>query len=107
MPEGGVEVVEGVPWPDHRRGRSMKAYIIIEISIKDPEVYVRYMEQASSVVRQYNGRYLVRGGPVQGLTGGWNPERVIILEFDDAEQNASMEQFARIHGACSAEDTIH
>lgn len=64
----------------------MKAYMIIEIAVTDPALYARYMEQAPGVVQQYGGRYLVRGGEVKPLTGGWAPERVIVLEFESAEQ---------------------
>lgn len=38
------------------------------------------------IVSRYGGRYLVRGGRITALLGGWMPERMIILEFP-AESN--------------------
>ena len=35
------------------------------------------------MIRKHGGRYLARGGTVVPIAGGWNPERVIIVEFDD------------------------
>jgi len=62
------------------------AYLVIDITVHDPETYAEYMRQIPPTVARYGGRYLVRGGPVASLTGNWNPERVIIIEFPSAER---------------------
>ena len=59
----------------------MPVYMIIEIEVKDPGTCAQYMEKVPATVIQYGGRYLVRGGAPTPLTGGWKPERIIILEF--------------------------
>jgi uncharacterized protein (DUF1330 family) len=59
----------------------MSVYIIIESKVKDPEKYQQYIVQVPEIVARYGGRYLVHGGQVTPLLGGWRPERVIILEF--------------------------
>ena len=59
----------------------MSVYMIIESRVKDPETYQRYIAEVPEIVARYGGRYLVRGGQVTPLLGGWTPERVIILEF--------------------------
>ena len=35
---------------------------------------------------KYGGRYLVRGGEVVALAGGWQPERIVVLEFESSDQ---------------------
>jgi uncharacterized protein (DUF1330 family) len=65
---------------------AMPVYMIIEIEIRNPELYSGYVEAVPQVVETYGGRYLVRGGQVTPLSGDWNPERVIVIEFESAEQ---------------------
>lgn len=60
----------------------MPVYMIIEIEIKDEELYAEYVEKVREVVVKHGGRYLVRGGQVTPLSGNWNPERIIIIEFE-------------------------
>ena len=64
----------------------MSVYMIVEITVKNSELYSRYVAQVPQVVDKYGGRYLIRGGKVTPLAGDWNPERIILLEFEMAEQ---------------------
>ena len=64
----------------------MPVYLIIEIEVIDPELYSRYVERVPETVELYNGKYLVRGGPVFPMSGNWVPERVIVLEFPSMDQ---------------------
>jgi uncharacterized protein (DUF1330 family) len=64
----------------------MPVYMIIEIAVQDAQTYAEYMERVPATVEKYGGRYVVRGGPVVPLTGNWNPERIIILEFPNGEK---------------------
>jgi uncharacterized protein (DUF1330 family) len=59
----------------------MPVYLIIDITIRDQEVYAEYVDQVPAVVERYGGRYLVRGGGVTPLSGRWHPERIIVVEF--------------------------
>ncbi len=63
----------------------MPVYLIIDVTILDPEVYGEYVEQVQPVVERYGGRYLVRGGGVTPLSGDWHPEGLIVVEFDGIE----------------------
>jgi uncharacterized protein (DUF1330 family) len=68
----------------HQRARKknqMKGYIIVEIDVTDPVGYEDYKRLAGATVAKYDGKYLVRGGPVQTLEGGWKPQRIVVLEF--------------------------
>lgn len=64
----------------------MAAYVIVEIETTDPEVMQAYREAAAPTMAAYGGRYIVRGGAVQTLEGGWEPGRVVVLEFESAER---------------------
>jgi uncharacterized protein (DUF1330 family) len=37
-------------------------------------------------VSAYGGRYVARGGGVEVREGGWNPSRLVILEFPTVER---------------------
>lgn len=63
----------------------MSAYIIVDISIHDPATYERYKELAPASIEQYGGRYVARGGATETLEGSWQPNRIVILEFPDAD----------------------
>ena len=64
----------------------MPVFIIIDIAVIDQGLYEEYVARVPAVVEQYGGRYLVRGGEVAVLTGDWQPERIVVVEFDSSEQ---------------------
>jgi uncharacterized protein (DUF1330 family) len=64
----------------------MPVYVIIDITVVDQGLYEEYVAQVPGVVEQYGGRYLVRGGEVVPLAGGWRPERIVVLEFESLDQ---------------------
>jgi uncharacterized protein (DUF1330 family) len=64
----------------------MSVYMIIDLEVEDRETYEEYVERVPAIVRKHGGRYLARGGDVTPLGGGWDPERVVLIEFESAEQ---------------------
>ena len=64
----------------------MAAYVIADVEVKDAETYERYRPIAAETVAKYGGRFLVRGGRVEPLEGGWSPKRIVVLEFPSMEQ---------------------
>jgi uncharacterized protein (DUF1330 family) len=64
----------------------MSVYMIIDITIREHDLYSRYVESVAEVVEKHGGRYLVRGGKVAPLSGNWKPERMIVIGFDTVEQ---------------------
>lgn len=64
----------------------MAAYLIGEIEVTDPAMYEEYRKQVASTVKKYGGRFVVRGGKIQALEGGWSPGRIVVLEFPSLEQ---------------------
>ena len=63
----------------------MPAYVIVQIDIHDADTYARYRELAPPSIAAYGGRYPVRGGHTEVLEGSWKPERLVVLEFPDAD----------------------
>jgi uncharacterized protein (DUF1330 family) len=69
------------------RRNPMPAYIISEVSeVVDPAVLEKYRALAEVTIKQYGGRYLVRGGEWESLEGEWALERTIVVEFPSWER---------------------
>jgi uncharacterized protein (DUF1330 family) len=62
------------------------AYIIVEVEVTDPKTYAEYIKFVPATVSAYGGKFLVRGGKAENLEGDWQPQRVVILEFDSVER---------------------
>ena len=69
-----------------RKKSEMSAYVIGDIEVTDAAVYEDYRRQVAATVQKYGGRFVVRGGKVEALEGGWSPKRVVLLEFPSMEQ---------------------
>lgn len=61
----------------------MAAYVIAQVEVRDPERFKKYADAVPATIAQYGGTYRVRGGAVIAKEGGWNPPRVVMLEFPD------------------------
>jgi len=64
----------------------LAAYLIAEVDVTDPETYEEYRKLVPATVEKYGGRFLVRGGTVESMEGGWQPERLVVIEFDSMNQ---------------------
>jgi uncharacterized protein (DUF1330 family) len=64
----------------------MTSYVILDIEVSDPVRYAEYKDLATPTVAQYGGKYLVRGGKAENLEGDWEPSRIVVLQFESAEQ---------------------
>jgi uncharacterized protein (DUF1330 family) len=64
----------------------MSAYIIVDVTIKDPVAYENYKQMTPGSLAAYGGRFVVRGGKTDVLEGTWQPGRIVVLEFDSAER---------------------
>ena len=64
----------------------MSVYAVVNIRITDPDRYAEYREKAPPTIARYGGKYLARGGGVEVLEGGWNPQRLVILEWESMER---------------------
>ena len=64
----------------------MAAYVIGEIEVTDPTTYDDYRKQVAATVEKHGGRFVVRGGKLEPLEGGWSPKRLVVLEFPSMAQ---------------------
>jgi len=64
----------------------MAAYVIAEVNVTDPALYEDYKKLVPATVEKYGGRFAVRGGKVDSKEGGWNPARIVVLEFPSMEK---------------------
>jgi uncharacterized protein (DUF1330 family) len=63
----------------------MAAYLIADIQVTDPASYDGYRPLAAASVARFGGRFVVRGGNIDLLEGGPEPERIVVIEFPDAD----------------------
>ena len=64
----------------------MAAYIIVDLEITEPIEYEEYKRRAGATVEKYGGKYIVRGGNCETLEGDWEPKRIVVLQFENAER---------------------
>ena len=63
----------------------MAAYVVAHVDVKDPVRYEDYKRLVLDTMVPFGGRFLVRGATPEILEGDWEPKRLVILEFPDAE----------------------
>jgi uncharacterized protein (DUF1330 family) len=71
---------------DNGRETAVAGYVIVEVEITDPDAYAEYRTRVPATLERYGGRFLVRGGAVETLEGGWQPQRIVVLEFPSVER---------------------
>lgn len=64
----------------------MSAYVVADIDVIDPAAYEEYRKLVPATIAKYGGTYLVRGGATEPKEGGWEPKRLIVLEFASMDQ---------------------
>src|SRR5690242_7015264 len=69
-----------------RKETVMAAYFIVDVKeITDTQMYADYRKQVDATIAQYGGKFLVRGGKYETIEGDWQPQRLVVLEFEDIE----------------------
>jgi uncharacterized protein (DUF1330 family) len=58
-----------------------KAYLVAQITVRDPEGYEAYRSRTRTIIESFGGRFLVRGGTLHQLEGQAGFERLVIIEF--------------------------
>lgn len=64
----------------------MPAYVIAQLTITDPQGFEEYRNMVPATIAQYGGKYVVRSGNMEKLEGDWEPQRLVIIEFESAER---------------------
>jgi uncharacterized protein (DUF1330 family) len=63
----------------------MAAYVIADIQVTDPASYDQYRPLAAASAARFGGHFAVRGGKIDLLEGGPEPDRIVVIEFPDAD----------------------
>ncbi len=63
----------------------MSAYVVVDVTIREPDRYPEYVRQVPDTLKPYGGRFIVRGGPTEAVEGDWSPRRLVIIEFPSLE----------------------
>ncbi|MCI0751061.1 MAG: DUF1330 domain-containing protein [Flammeovirgaceae bacterium] len=64
----------------------MPAYIIVDVTITNPALYDDYKKLTPASLLPFEGKFIVRGGESETLEGGWQPGRIVILEFPSVQK---------------------
>jgi uncharacterized protein (DUF1330 family) len=63
----------------------MPAYIIADVQVTDAAAYEPYRPLAAASIARFGGRFIVRGGKADLLEGAPAPERIVVIEFPNAD----------------------
>ena len=64
----------------------MAAYVIADLEVTDPAKFSEYRSQVPPTLEEYGGKYIVHGGATAKAEGNWEPNRIVIIEFESMEQ---------------------
>ncbi len=64
----------------------MPAYVIVEVNIHDPIYYEDYKKLTPAAIAAFGGKFIVRGAQTESLEGDWNPERIVVLQFESVSK---------------------
>ncbi len=77
----------------------MPAYLIVLMEVTDAEQYSQYTAVTPSVVSQFGGEFIVRGGKSATLEGPEEKRRVVVIEFPSFERAQAFYQSAEYQRA--------
>jgi uncharacterized protein (DUF1330 family) len=61
----------------------MSVYKIVDVNVRDPEVYEEYKRGVAPLIEKHGGEYLARGGDFEVVEGDWKPTRLVLFRFPD------------------------
>ena len=64
----------------------MTALVIVDVRIADAAKFEEYRKLVPATLPPYGGKFLARGGRVETLEGGWDPKRIVVIEFPTVER---------------------
>lgn len=63
----------------------MSAFIVFNVSIKDPEIFQSYASNVGPTLEPFGGEIALRGKALEVLAGEHEPENVGIIKFPDRD----------------------
>ena len=76
----------------------MKGYVVIDTEVIDAEAYSEFVEKAPAAIAAHGGRFVVRTSNVEPIEGGWEPRRLVLIEFDSVGAARGFVHLRRVHG---------
>jgi uncharacterized protein (DUF1330 family) len=73
--------VEGLNEPDAGQAFAIGAHLM-----RDPEGFKPYVAGVPAVIKDYGCNYIARGGAVTPLCGAFCPDRLVLMQFPDADE---------------------
>ncbi len=64
----------------------MKAYVIANINVTNPERYKDYIKLTPGSIAPFGGRFIARGGRSEKLEGETPANRMVMIEFPSYEK---------------------
>ena len=64
----------------------MAAYVVVDNEITDQALFAEFARDIVGVVERNGGKFLVRGGPTEVVSGNRTPHRVVVIEFENLER---------------------
>jgi uncharacterized protein (DUF1330 family) len=64
----------------------MPAYMIVEVKVNDAVKYEDYKKLTPGSLKPFGGKFIVRGGKTELIEGTQEPQRIVILEFENSEK---------------------
>ena len=71
---------------------AVSVYIIAQLKFNQREIYDRYQSRFFDVFKNFNGKLLVADEHPVLLEGEWPRDKVVIMEFPDAESAMQFQQ---------------
>jgi uncharacterized protein (DUF1330 family) len=65
------------------RSTQVAYFFVVEVQVHDPEAYKAYTAETPGMIAKYGGKWVIRGGAVTPVEGGWDPGRIVVVEFPD------------------------
>jgi uncharacterized protein (DUF1330 family) len=63
----------------------MKAYLVLDLTIHDFAGFGPYIAGIPAFIEKHSGKYIVQGVQPTTMEGDWSPERMVVIEFPNAE----------------------
>jgi uncharacterized protein (DUF1330 family) len=63
----------------------MKAYVIVQETVKDEEMFAAYRNGVVATLEEFGGRFVVRGGQLTVVEGEWPHLRLVVIESPSRE----------------------
>ena len=87
---GAVAGAAGISALRAQAPKPAAGFVVAEVEVTDPATFKEYGDKAPGTIKQYGGRYIIRGGKSESVEGD-APKRFIVIQFDNVEKAKAWE----------------